>query len=131
LEYLKELAVNEDKELRLEFLIWSDTPGEFKDLVEDKKHNRFKFISSRWYRIEEYIIGYLPSVNDSILDDETIFVFYNEKDKLSRDMMEEVKSRCNHDKFNAANHITFMHIDDLLQVLEEQSPLFKYYLVIN
>lgn len=100
-------------------------------MVEDKKHNRFKFISSRWFRIEEYIIGFLPKVNDSILDDETIFVFYNENDRLSREMLEEVRSRCNQDKLNAANHVTFMPIDDLLPVLDEQSPLFKYYLVIN
>lgn len=99
--------------------------------MEDKKHNRFKFISSRWFRIEEYIIGFLPKVNDSILDDETIFVFYNENDRLSREMLEEVRSRCNQDKLNAANHVTFMPIDDLLPVLDEQSPLFKYYLVIN
>lgn len=77
LAFLKELAINEDKELRQEYLIWSDTPDQFRDLVEDKKHNRFKFISSRWFRIEEYIIGFMPSVKDSILNDETIFVFYN------------------------------------------------------
>jgi hypothetical protein len=51
---------------------------------------RFKFVSSRWERIEEYIIGSYrnflspESGEDSIFSDEMIRVFFDDKDKASR-----------------------------------------------
>ena len=74
-------------------------------------HNRFQFISSRWERIEEYIIGHLkrPSY-DSIYSDEQMVVFFNESDRQSNELVDCVFSRKNNEKLNAANHIQFKPI---------------------
>lgn len=113
------MAVNENEELRQEYIIYSDVPQEFKELVQDDRHERFKFLSSRWERIEEYIIGHLKRPNfDTIFSDETMMVFYNESDVLSKQAIECVSGRKNGEKINAANHIQFRAIEDLIKTLD-------------
>lgn len=60
-----------------------------------------------------------------------IRVFFNDKDKSSKDLIAAVSKRRDGDELNAANHIQFHLIDDLQTTLEEQSPYHKYYIVLN
>ena len=65
LEYFKEMAKNEQKELREEFIVYSDQPKQYAYLTTQPTFERFKFVSSRWERIEEYIIGSYKNVLSS------------------------------------------------------------------
>jgi hypothetical protein len=137
LEYFKELAQNEIEELREEFIIHSLQPKLYSNLTVQPAFERFKFVSSRWERIEEYIIGSYKNflspegAEDSIFSDEMIRVFFNDKDKSSRDLLTAVSKQRDGNELNAANHIQFHLIDDLQTTLEEQSPFHKYYIVLN
>jgi hypothetical protein len=106
-------------------------------LVVQPAFERFKLVSSRWERIEEYIIGAYNNflspegAEDSIYSDEMIRVFFNDKDKSSKDLVSAVSRRRDNDNLNAANHIQFHLMEDLQPTLEEQSPFHKYYIVLN
>ncbi len=47
-----------------------------------------------------------------------IRVFFNDKDKLSKDLIATVSKRRDNDELNAANKIQFHLIDDLQTTLE-------------
>ena len=74
---------------------------------------------------------------DSIYSDESIFVFANENDRKRRELIDYVKARVDQDrnsKLNPANHINFRNLDDpetILRKIEQESPLFKYFIVVN
>ena len=74
---------------------------------------------------------------DSIYSDEIIFVFANENDRKKRELIDYVKARVDQDrnsKLNPANHINFRNLDDpetILRKIEQESPLFKYFIVVN
>ena len=74
---------------------------------------------------------------DSIFSDETIFVFANENDRKRRDLIDYVKARADQDrnsKLNPANRIVFRNLDDpetILWKIDQESPLFKYFIVVN
>ena len=60
-----------------------------------------------------------------------IRVFFNDKDKSSKEMINLISKRRDNNDLNPANHIQFHLIEDLLQVIAEQSPFHKYYIIHN
>jgi hypothetical protein len=60
-----------------------------------------------------------------------IRVFFDDKDKASRELIAAVTRRRDGDELNAANHVQFHLIEDLQATLDEQSPFHKYYVVLN
>lgn len=60
-----------------------------------------------------------------------IRVFFNDKDKASKDLISAVSKRRDGNDLNAANHIQFHIMEDMQTVLAEQSPFHKYYVVFN
>ena len=66
-----------------------------------------------------------------IYNDEMVRVFFNEKDKASKDMINIISKKRDNDDLHVANHIQFHLIEDLQQVIVEQSPFHKYYIVHN
>lgn len=60
-----------------------------------------------------------------------IRVFFNDKDKTSKDLVSTMVKRRDGNDLNAANHTQCHILDDLPSVLAEQSPYHKYFVVLN
>ena len=103
---------------------------DYKYLVEDEKYNRFRFVSSNWKYIEEYIIGIYESLkgygNDSVYEDEYVHVFYHPDDQDLVSLYYENFSEC------PTYHQTLFHeIDKMEEIVMEESPHHIYYLIVN
>lgn len=58
-------------------------------------------------------------------------MFHDDNDPASKEMIEYVKGAKNENKLNGANYIQLRIMEDIKRTLEEESMLFKYYIVYN